>query len=533
MTLQYNIDQIVLRNEHIFCHGWGFVPGTFLHNVALQLKFEDGTIEQIDAQYGIRRDDVQAVFADFSEAQNSGFLLMASCSGRQVTSATIIWETIDTLALTTDIALPQPDAPQSPLMRLAYYRMLFYKSVVLLKTTGFRALWHKVIRYIFNRPHVANHDTWTQLKRQIAESTLCLIIDHDMGGGANIYRNEVIAQRCSNGETVLLLSFHVSTLQYFVEVFDKHGSRRYAASLPDTLVNLLTAGMVRQIIYNCAVSFSTPLQVPSLLMQLQHQLNAPLLILLHDYFTICPSHFLIDAEGMFCNVPKQSTCNECLSRHRDGFVSFSGIRDISVWRKKWGEMLAVADEIRIFSDSSMDILTRAYPWLDVARIRLMPHQLHTKLTSIPVEAGESLHIGIVGNIGRHKGAEIVANLAKEIVRRKATISITVIGMLEAKAPRNIVHITGPYEPADLPNKIQKSGANVFLLPSIWGETFSYVAHELVAMELPFACFDFGAQADLARSYERGLVIKSMEAPEIVNSLEELWRVNYLFKEDNQ
>jgi hypothetical protein len=53
------------------------------------------------------------------------------------------------------------------------------------------------------------------------------------------------------------------------------------------------------------------------------------------------------------------------------------------------------------------------------------------------------------------------------------------------------------------------------------------------MELPFACFNFGAQADLARRYEQGLVLESMDAPDILDRLEEFWRTSYHLREVTQ
>jgi glycosyltransferase involved in cell wall biosynthesis len=408
--------------------------------------------------------------------------------------------------------------------------MLLRKAITLVKSAGLRALLRKVARYFSNRPSGSSGNARTQIRQALTQRDICVIIDHDMGGGANIYRDEVIAKRRAAGQVVLLLGFHIATLQYFIEVIDGGPTRRHAVAQLDEVMHLVAAGDVRQIIYNCAVSFRAPLQVPALLVALQQQTNAPLLFLLHDYFAICPSHFLIDADGVFCGVPAPAVCSDCLIRHRDGFVSLSGIRDIAAWRQGWGTALAVANEIRVFSDASKAVLLRAYPSLRPASIQVLPHTLHTPLAPLHVASGEGLQIGVVGAVGRHKGAAIVAALAEEIQRRKLGIKIAVIGTLEAKVPREIVRVTGPYEAAQLPREIANSGANVFLFPSIWGETFSYTSHELIAMQLPFACFDFGAQADLARGYERGIVLNSMDAPEILDRLQEFWRHVYRLRE---
>lgn len=526
MNLRYNIDQVMLRDGQIFVYGWGFVPGATIQQLRLRLEFACGALEEIDAEYGRQRDDVHATFANIGEAQNAGFLILGGLGGRQLKRAVLLWDVTGELHIETILQLPQAEVLVVKLARFDYYKMLFRKAVTLLKAAGIRALCRKIIRYLSNRPRVVDGDVWAQLRKRLEKRALCVIVDHDIGGGANIYRNEVIAQRCAADETVLLLGFHVASLKYFIEVWDGATSQRYAVALLDEVLALVAGAAVQQIIYNCAVSFRAPLLVPALLAALRHRTNAPLLFLLHDYFAICPSHFLIDANGKFCAVPAPATCNDCLERHQDGFVSLSGIRDIGAWRDGWGAALALADEVRVFSDSSKVMLLRAYPWLDAGRISLVPHRLHTQLVPQNVAAGDELHIGVVGAVGRHKGAAIVAALAEEILRRGTGVKITVIGTLEAKVPREVVRVTGPYEAAKLPAEIETSGANVFLFPSIWGETFSYTSHELIAMKLPFACFDFGAQADLARRYERGLVLDSMDAPEILDRLKAFWHACY-------
>ncbi len=530
MTLQHNIDQIILRDGQIFAYGWGFVPGAAIERLTLRLEFESGTFSEIDAKYGQQRDDVKAAFAGINEAENAGFLVLAGLGGRSLAHAALHWELQDQKELRTVLNLPQSEVQAPELARFGYYKMLLRKAVTLFRAAGLRALWRKCLSYFSNRPREAKPDEWAQLRRETAGRALCVIVDHDMGGGSNIYRNEVIAQRRRTGEMLLLLGFHVATLQYFVEIFDDAAPRRYSVAQLRAVLPLAASGNVRQIIYNCAVSFRAPLQVPELLMALRQQSGAPLLFLLHDYFAICPSHILMDAEGAFCGVPEQGVCDDCLARHRDGFVSLSGIRKIGEWRDKWWAVLARADEIRVFSKASRMMLRRAYPSLDETKIQLVPHTLYTQLAPLAMTAGDGLHIGVVGAIAQHKGAGVVAALAVEILRRKAAVKISVIGTLDTKVPPGVVQVSGPYDATQLPTEIRKSGANIFLFPSIWGETFSYTVHELIAMRLPFACFDFGAQADLARQYEQGLVLKSMDAPDILDRLQEFWRSSYSYSE---
>jgi glycosyltransferase involved in cell wall biosynthesis len=73
----------------------------------------------------------------------------------------------------------------------------------------------------------------------------------------------------------------------------------------------------------------------------------------------------------------------------------------------------------------------------------------------------------------------------------------------------------------LPIIVEKIGANIFLMPSICPETFSYVTQELIDMEVPLVCFDIGAQAEKIKNYHKGLIISYDSTPnEILEQIEQ-------------
>ncbi|MCU6434922.1 glycosyltransferase [Undibacterium sp. Jales W-56] len=387
------------------------------------------------------------------------------------------------------------------------------------------------MRYNTGRPQALDSSIWKKLIQQLQIRPCAIVIDQDMGGGASIYRHKHIAERIAQGENVLMLGFHIASLQYFVEFYDGVSSVRYSIASVEAFVYLLGHAKIQHILYNCAVSFRQPLNVVRMLVTLRKHVHCELQVVVHDYFAICPSHFLINDKGTFCGVPDETECARCLNAHTDGFVSVSSVRDIRQWRSTWSELLCAADDVRLFSEASQRLLQRAYPDLDQSKWRVQPHTLHTAVSKVSVTPTEELHIGVVGLIGKHKGAEIINALAREIQKRHSSIKITVIGTLEARVPGHIVNVTGPYQPKQLSSIIQGSGANVFLLPSIWAETFSYVSHELVDMGVPFACFNFGAPADLAKTYEKGLVLSSMQPAAVLDELERFWHQTVLQKKE--
>jgi glycosyltransferase involved in cell wall biosynthesis len=179
----------------------------------------------------------------------------------------------------------------------------------------------------------------------------------------------------------------------------------------------------------------------------------------------------------------------------------------------------VADRVLCFSNASRDLLLKAYPELRTERISVVPHATSYFPSRKPqVNMSSGLHIGVLGEIGPHKGCAIVQALSEEIVRQKARIRISVIGTLEADCDAAVVTETGPYEPSSLVDMVEASGANVFLFPSIWPETFSYVVDELMQLEVPIACFDMGAPAERVRRYPRGKLIPFSNARAILSAL---------------
>jgi hypothetical protein len=522
-ALRHNVDHLLHRSGQIFSYGWGFVPGRLIRRVVLHLHFRDGSSAEIDADYGRLREDVRSAFPQVTNAEHSGFLLMAS-DDRPLSRAVLRWELEDTTLETPfDLSSDKPKFATTA----NHYRALLRKGVALMRGAGAAALWRKAARYVGGRPRRASESEFDMLTRQLQGRPLAVVVDHDMGGGANIYRAQYVEERRALGDTVVLLSFHLASLQYFVEIFDDRVSRRISIDSPALLLPLTEQGDVRHVLYNCAVSFSEPFVVVDTLIALKRHRGAVLEAAIHDYFSVCPTSFLIDADGAFCGVPDPERCDQCLPAHRDGFVSISGIKDLRQWRKQWARLLTTADRVRLFSDSSYRLLRRGYPDMATDRWVVEPHALHTPQPRLSIVGGERMHIGVVGAIGKHKGAQIVSALALELAKRRlGGVAMTVIGTLDAKVPAGTVRITGAYEPGQLATLIEQSGANVFFFPSIMAETFSFVAHELVAMDLPFACFDFGAPADLARTYDKGLVIDSLDPQVVLERLEAFWQSAY-------
>ena len=77
------------------------------------------------------------------------------------------------------------------------------------------------------------------------------------------------------------------------------------------------------------------------------------------------------------------------------------------------------------------------------------------------------------------------------------IHVSLIGLTkdDIHTSRKNTEFLGRYSHDELQNIIESCRINLVVFPSICPETFSYLISELIMMDVPIICFDFGAQAE--------------------------------------
>lgn len=516
-ALRCQLDHLVASSDALFGFGWAVPQAARIESAWLRLGFPDGGDSRVAISIDRPREDVAAAFPDNPQAANAGFMLLAGWPGAPPEAAGLEFHLADGRLERVPLELPAIDAPR----RAAGvgWRYLARRGWAHLRLGRLRTALVR-FRELRRRGRAeARAMRGSTLAAAVAGRRLAVVVDHSMGGGANASRDRRISDLTGDGVTVVLVTFVVSSLSLRAEV---HQAGRQAVGLTlehlGQLATALAAGRLERVIYNCGVSFPRPLELCEFLHGLagRHRLE----VVIHDYFTVCPSAFLLDETGRFCGIPGLDRCRGCLPVHEDGFVSLTGCRSIDGWRSAWGRLLGRAAEIRCFSESSRRLLGRAYPDI-LDRVLVAPHEVAAlRRVRGPAPGSDGpLVVGIIGAISRHKGAEVVADLARAIEAREAGVRLVVIGQIDAACPRRVMHETGPYEPAELPDLVERHGVQLALLPSICPETFSFVAHEIISMGLPLVTLDLGAPADLARSYPRGRVATRADGPGLLAEIE--------------
>jgi len=337
-----------------------------------------------------------------------------------------------------------------------------------------------------------------------------LYLAHAMGGGVEHYlRQRLAVDIARQGAAVVLRVGH--RLRWRLEL---HSDAGVTMGETDdfTLIQALLAPLTRRhIVYICAVGDSDPATIPDLLLKLAETREAdPHLVEVqfHDYFPVSPAFTLLESDEAYHGPPDPHSTDPV---HQ--IIRPDGSRvDLAGWRAAWTRLIARADRLVVFSDSSRAVVTQVWPEA-AARTKLVPHHLHQPVPQIKPFRGAKPVVAILGNLNRQKGSALVAEMARQLSAGSTDLDLVVIGDTDPSCPpgpRVTVH--GEYKPEDLALLARRYKVSGWLIPSIWPETFSYTTHEAVATGLPVFCLDLGAQADALRAAgAQGHVIKRSPA----------------------
>lgn len=373
-------------------------------------------------------------------------------------------------------------------------------------------------------------DPPSRLRSAIALTAACgearespvLVVDHSLGGGANHYRQERVTRWLAAGRPVVsaLVDGNGNTLDVIGATSDL--LTRFPETDPRELPDVAARLGIRHILVNTVVSSPDPLGLLRAIAQTKAATGARVEFAGHDFHPVCPSYTLLDDGGRYCGLP-DGDCSQCLARNTAHHMQFSprGI-DLGEWRQAWRDFLGtVCDEIQCFSHASKTLYLRAFPSLE-GRIVVRPHSVEHVVRPARLQRSPALHVGVVGAIGAAKGAGFVRDLADLMARREDGSRLTVIGTISASLDPKVATVTGPYARDDVVGAVEASGANVFLVPAIWPETFSYVTEELVQMGVPLAVSNFGALPERIRNYGNGRVLSSLDPETVLSELHSLF-----------
>ena len=340
----------------------------------------------------------------------------------------------------------------------------------------------------------------SSLLQELAEKNerYSLFITNDNLGGTKQFENNyvnghqhiVVLRRHSYGERPDLI----------YEIIDCDSGNMCLLHLEELV--LLESVAFDKIIVNTMVHFSETLFFLQKIVEYKKKNQlCKLIYMVHDFNSICVNCNLF-VHNHFCKIDCEQ--EQCALKLGNSVIK------IHEWRAAWQEFLSQCDEVRCFSHSSKMLILQAYPELEHSTIKVIPHD--TSFIEFHKISGLdklSFHLGIVGNCGADfKGKSVVEKIIKQYGDK---IPITLIGSeyRQFRLRRKFVRYMGSYQHNELQNILEENKISCVLFPSIWPETFSYIVSELMAMDIPIICFDYGAQAEKVKKYEKGEVCKDV------------------------
>jgi GT2 family glycosyltransferase/glycosyltransferase involved in cell wall biosynthesis len=323
-------------------------------------------------------------------------------------------------------------------------------------------------------------------------------VAHSLGGGAEHDLQRRITENLAacSGAVVVRTG---GVMRWQVEVVTADGIVAGRTEDGDLVLRLLRQLGPRRIIYSNSVGDSEPGQIPEFLVRMALEAEA-FEVLFHDFFPISPSYCLLDHDQIYRGpVTATRTDPQHVWRARGTQIS---LRD---WQARWGEALALATNVTVFSHSSAEIVAAAYPSVR-DRIVVKPHPHRHGLTPVATVPHRPPVIAALGNINAQKGLEVLRALASR-TQTFGDARLVVIGKTDPTRPLpRSVTVHGQYKVSDIPALIERYGITHWIIPSIWPETFSFTTREALATGLPVLAFDIGAQGEAVRAAPNGVAV---------------------------
>ena len=342
---------------------------------------------------------------------------------------------------------------------------------------------------------------------QINEDTY-LCFNHILGGGADDYQRKQKKIAIEKGKKYIEFTYNVYTGNYQVEISYLNYHIKLYANEFEELTRVIGLSNISKIFVNELVTYPNVYDVLKGILNLRKSHDAKLVMLVHDFFCVCPTINLLSNRGSYCLL----NCASCKqgSLQENKYIADLQYADIEEWQNNWRIFLQKCTSIIAFSDNSREIIERTYGELN--SIKVIPHITDLMLpVSSKYKTTETLNIGVLGVLSDRKGLNIVKQMLAIIDKDNLPVRIVIAGTCEENLESNHCVITGRYTREQLPSLMYLYDIDLIFISSIWPETFSYTAEEAMKMRMPLAVFNMGAPAERVRKYDNGLIIDKLDA----------------------
>ena len=199
----WSVDSLVVKDNVLYGFGWIFHVRHEITGLHFRLNYSlkgDVFAEDIFAYGSKFREDVAIAFTNQPNAVHSGYVVLGGFpAGGQISAISLVCSLGG--GATLEFAVPTSrvhqviSASRSEQTRFMPRQLYLLKRCAhLIRTGKFTSLFDKARTYLKQIPksHMHEPTDLAALLTKVERTNLCLIIDHDLGGGANLYRDRLV-----------------------------------------------------------------------------------------------------------------------------------------------------------------------------------------------------------------------------------------------------------------------------------------------------------------------------------------------------
>lgn len=236
----------------------------------------------------------------------------------------------------------------------------------------------------------------------------------------------------------------------------------------------------------------------------------------HDYYAICPTVKLLDADGFFCGgtCSKSKASADCSNTLWGSELPYLKDKWIYKWRDKFEEAISYADEFVTTSIHAKNTIVSIFKTLSAREFNVVPHGRDFTTLTAPsnIESRPSkIKILVPGNIDRAKGGGYILDLINH--DSNALLEFHILGTVSedfqseidnASSAQIICH--GPYKRDEFNTHVNNIAPHVGAVFSIWDETWCHTLTEIWASGLPALVLDYPTIGGRVRNAKAGWVL---------------------------
>jgi hypothetical protein len=342
---------------------------------------------------------------------------------------------------------------------------------------------------------------------KIHEKSIALVLPF-LGGGTTRHAREMAIEWSKNDYNILYIESIKRVIRIVIYIDGVIADNFIFWNNGDIclLVDLLKA-------YNTiCIHYHHIIDMPKNLLNLYDTMDVPMVITLHDYYTVCPKIKLTNVNKVYCGETGEMQCLEC-KHHRKIFLEQRvDATNINEWRNHWKKYLTYAKMIVVPSYDMKKRMKKYFPNLTF--------QVIENPELIPIDIGENLNdkfseqtkknvsIGLIGGITPEKGAEVLLKCATEAQVKQLPLMFVVFGEIELgykiNIPDNII-VLGKYKENEIYSMIRQYNIDYCWFPVQWPETYSYVLTVPIRLHIPVLGVNLGAIGERILRHKWGTV----------------------------